>query len=224
MKSASRAWFVLFPLSLVGGCVVGDQLTTVTVHPDGSADLVVFRSNLRSTEKGDKAEKELADYKTSFETRAAGDFARIREAGGGMVEASWVRPQAPFSNFVRARFPSPSALEKFWTVKDKDGGFQLTTQFHSDGLHRSLTVEITVPPEKANPSQSSPTDVEQFRQTLANGISETRIAVTNGSITAARGFTVADDKQSALLNGSAIDEVLRSGGKAELYLDWDVTP
>ena len=59
---------------------------------------------------------------------------------------------------------------------------------------------------------------------LADGISETRVAVTSGSITTARGFTVARDKQSALLNTSAINEVLRTGGKAELYLEWEVTP
>jgi hypothetical protein len=57
----------------------------------------------------------------------------------------------------------------------------------------------------------------------ANGISETRISVTKGSITSARGFTVASGKQSALLNASAIDEVLRTGEKAELYLEWEVT-
>jgi hypothetical protein len=224
MIPTTRVCAILLPLLLVGGCIVGDQLTTITVHPDGSADLVEFRSNLHSTEKGDKAEKELADYKASIDTRADGDPARIREAGGEAVEATWVRQQAPFSTLVRAHFPSPSALEKYGTVKDEHGGFQMTTQFRSDGVRRSLTVGITVPPEKANPSQSSPSDVGQFRQTQADGISETRIAVTKGSITTARGFTVASDKQSALLDASAIDEILRTGGKAELYLEWDVTP
>jgi hypothetical protein len=109
-------------------------------------------------------------------------------------------------------------------VKSEDGGFEMTTQFRSDGVRRSLTVGITVRPGTANPSQSSPSDIGQFRQTQANGISETRIAVTKGSITSARGFTVASDKQSALLNASAIDEVLRTGGKADLYLEWEVTP
>jgi hypothetical protein len=122
---------------------------------------------------------------------------------------------------VRARFLSPSALEKFGTVKNEDGGFLMTTQFRSDGLRRSLTVGIAVPPDQANPSQSSPSDAEQFRQTQANGISDTRIAVTKGSITTAHGFTVASE--SALLNASGITEILRTGGKAELYLEWEVS-
>jgi hypothetical protein len=183
----------------------------------------VFRSNLHSTETGDRAEKELTDYQASFETRDDGEYARLQEAGGKAVEVSWVRRQAPFSNLLSAHLPSASALEKFATAKDEDGGFHMTTQFHSDGLRRSLTIEIAVSPAKANPSQSLPTDVVQFRQMLADGISETRIAVTKGSITSASGFTVARDKQSALLDASAIDEVIRAGGKTMLSLEWDVT-
>ena len=110
MKSTTRACAVLIPLFLVGGCVVGDQLTTITVHPDGSADVVVFSSNLHSTEKGDRAEKELADYKASFETRAEMSVAaRIGEAGGKAVETSWVRQQAPLFELG----PRPSS----WCVR-----------------------------------------------------------------------------------------------------------
>ena len=148
MNSKTSLCVVLIPLVLVGGCIVGDQLTAITVHPDGSADVVVFRSNLHSTETGDRAEKELTDYKASFESRADGELARLQEVGGKAVQASWVRPQAPFSNFVSAHLPNASALEKFATIKDEDGGFQMATQFRSDNLRRSLTIEITVLREK----------------------------------------------------------------------------
>lgn len=220
-KTCSRT--ILLLLLCTVGCIVGDELTTFTIHPDGSADLIVFRSNLRSTEKGDRAEKELADYKVKFESQADDDFARIRDAGGKLEEAAWIRPQAPFSNFVRAHFPDGSALEKYWTIKDKDGNPLITTRFQREGKIRKLSIRITVPVDQAGSTAEAPADVAQLRQALANGISETRIAVSNGSITEARGFTVAGDRQSALLNGREIAEVLRVGqGKAELLLEWNV--
>jgi len=223
MKSIRFA--ILMSLVCVGGCIVGDQLTTVTIHPDGSADLLVFRSNLHSTQKGEAGAKELAAYKANFATQVDDEFARLREAGGKAAEVSWIREQPPFSNLVRVHFADASAIEKFGTVKSDDGSVRVTTKFHRDGAHRKLAVHIAVPPDAQDSSESSPSDAGQLRQSLANGISETRIAVANGTITAARGFTVAGDKQSALVNVAEIAEGVRSGqGAAEFYLEWDVTP
>jgi hypothetical protein len=50
------------------------------------------------------------------------------------------------------------------------------------------------------------------------------VALVSGSITAARGFTVARDKQSALLDARAIADIMLKGGKGELYLEWEVAP
>lgn len=225
MKStilASAACLVLL-LVVVAGCIVGDEVTTFTILPDGSADLVVFRSNLRSTEVGDKADKELADYKSKFDSQANDDFARIRSAGGRLVEASWIRQNAPFSSVVRANFPDAAALEKYWSIQDDAGNSLLTTKFARDGRHRKLTIRVTVPADQVKSESPEPTDVAQVRQATANGISETRIAVAGGTVSRARGFIVAGDRQSALLNVSEITELIRVGqGKAELFLEWDV--
>jgi hypothetical protein len=151
-------------------------------------------------------------------------IARVREAGGQIVRAAWVLERPPYSNFVRSHFPNAAALEKFWTMKDEENKPLITTQFQKDGSHRKLTIHITVADEKDN-SPAAPSDVGQIRQGYANGISETRFAVTNGAITSARGFTVAGDRQSALLNANEISELIRRGqGKADLWLEWDVTP
>jgi hypothetical protein len=224
MKSILDSRVVLLLILFAGGCIVGDELTTFTVHPDGSADLVVLRSNLRSTENGEKGEKELADYRTRFEAQADGDFARVREAGGQIVRTSWIREQPPYSNFARSHFPNAAALEKFWTMKDDENKPLITTRFQKDGLHRKLTIHVTVADEKDN-SPAAPSDAGQIRQAYANGISETRFAVTNGAITSARGFTLAGDRQSALLNTNEISEFIRLGqGKTDLWLEWDVMP
>ncbi|MGE5195102.1 MAG: hypothetical protein ACM3U2_21620 [Deltaproteobacteria bacterium] len=220
MKSTSCTRLPLVLILFAGGCVVGDELTTFTLNSDGSADLVVFRSNLHSTENAELREKELAEYKANFDAQADGDFRRIRDAGGQIMLTSWVRAQAPFSNVVHARFPDTAALEKYWTLKDKEDRPLITTQFQKNGTRHRLTFRITVPEENEQAPASA--DVNQLRQALANGISETRFAVTEGAITTARGFTVAGDRQSALLNSAEISDLIRKGkGKAELWLEWE---
>src|SRR5689334_3482312 len=98
MKSKNYPLVPFVLILFAGGCVIGDQLTTFTLNSDGSADLVVFRSNLHSTEKGEKGEKELAEYKVKFDSQEDGDFQRIRDAGGQVMLTSWVRTRAPYSN------------------------------------------------------------------------------------------------------------------------------
>lgn len=224
MKSTLRPLAGFLALMFIAGCIVGDEISTVTVHPDGSADLVMLRSNLRSTQEGERAQAELADYRESFDARTNNDFERIREAGGRVVDALWIRGEAPYANAIHARFPTASALEKFCTMKNDDGSSLLTARFTSDGMRRKLTLEIVMAPDKLDVAQFSPSDVDQLRQTYADGISHFRIAVADGSITAAGGFTVAEDKQSALLNVGEVAELLRRGqGQAEAYLEWEVT-
>lgn len=223
MKTATRLGGMLLPLLLVGGCIVGDQLTTVTIQPDGSAELVIYRSNLHSTEKGEKAARELTEYKDRFDAQSEDEFARVRDVGGRVLDARWIRPQAPFANVVRYHFPAAAVLEKYATAAADNGG-SITTSFHRDGAHRRLTVRIVAPPDNDEPAATPPLTVEQLRQNLANGLSETRIAVADGVITAARGFIVAGDRQSALLYGEEIAALIRKGGgSAELFLEWDVT-
>jgi hypothetical protein len=60
VKAQRHLFAVLSPLLLVG-CIVGDELTTITIHPDGSAQMVTFRINLRSTQSGQDGQRELAD-------------------------------------------------------------------------------------------------------------------------------------------------------------------
>lgn len=224
MKRSLMMLAALIAAAFLGGCIVSDQLTTLTIHPDGSADYVLFRSNLRSTEKREKAEKELADYKAKFDARTEDEFVRVRDCGGKIVQATWVRSEPPFSNIIHAQFPDASALEKFGSAKHEDGGPLITTKFHRDGTRRKLTARITVPPDSIKEPVEQPAKVPS-KQAWANGISETRIAVASGSIVAERGFTVANDKQSALLDGDEIEQLLRKGnGTVELFLEWEVTP
>jgi hypothetical protein len=222
-KFQTRAAALLILLVFAGGCVVGDHLTTYTLNADGSADMVIFGSNLRSTEKGSKAADELAEYKAHFDDRSEDELARIRDSGGTIVDASWIRRQVPFSNLVHAHFPDPAAVEKFLTIKNDDGSHALKTTFRSDGTRRSFTFQIVLPPGEASPT--TPGDVvRQWRQSMANGLSDIRVALAKGTITTARGFTIADDMQSALFDSNSLAQIIQTGGKGELYLEWDVSP
>lgn len=225
MRSTIYRLVTVLSLLLLAGCIVGDELTTLTVYLDGSAELVILRSNLHSTEQGEKADKEIAEYRSRFDARTDEEYTRVKEAGGSIVATTWIRQQVPLSNVFHARFPSAAALEKYWTIHSDDGRSQITPQFHTDGVHRRLTFRVTVPQDAGAAPTAVSVEVPQCQQLQANGISVSRFAVANGSITGARGFTIADDKESAVLNNAEIAEALRAGdGTAELYLEWDVTP
>jgi hypothetical protein len=220
MNAKTYLLAALVTLLVLAGCIVGDELTTLTVNPDGSAEYVIFRSNLHSTEVGAKADKEVADYKANFDARGNDEFARIEAAGGSIVATNWLRNESPMSSIVHARFPDVAALEKFWTVRSDDGRSQIATEFASDGLKRRLTVRVLVSPEENQPAEAPALPVQQM---LANGVSVTRLAVAGGLITGAHGFTVAADRQSAVVNNDEIADAIREGhGTAELYLEWEV--
>lgn len=223
MKSASKKLAMLVMLLLLAGCVVGDALTTLTIQPDGSAELVIVRSNLHSTEQGEKAVKEIADFQSEFDGRSNDESRRVRDAGGSVVTAAWIRRETPLANLFHARFPSAAALERYWSIRSDDGQSQVTARFHSNGAHRRLTFLVTAPQDAGAAPPAATVDVREVQRSQANGISSTRIAVAGGRITGARGFTIADDKQSAVLNAAEIAESLQIGkGTAELFLEWDV--
>ncbi|REJ87714.1 MAG: hypothetical protein DWQ34_23995 [Planctomycetota bacterium] len=208
-------------LLILSGCIVRDELTTLTICPDGAADLVILRSNIRSTKSGDAADQELAKYRRKFEEQGEQQFTRIEDAGGEIVEAAWIRRHPPFSNFIHAHLPDASSLERYGSSDGGEDQWSVATRFQADGSQRRLEIEIT-PPEASNPSMCSSSHRDALRQRLADGISETRIATVEGTITAAHGFTVADDKQSALLATGRIIEILEENEQVEPFLEWAV--
>jgi hypothetical protein len=215
------ATMVLFVSSILGGCIVSDQLTTLTIHPDGSADFVRFQSNIHSNEAGTKGEEELRRFVEEFEAGKDSDVVRIAESGGIIVESRWVSRDVPFSTLVVARMPTAAVLEKFCTFSGERGETLVAGRFTEDDRRRKLSLLIS--PSKVQEPSAPEIAASNSRQALANGFSEMRIAVTKGKIMDARGFTVASDKQSALLAPEEIDRLVRaSRGQVELYLEWEV--
>ncbi len=207
---------------LLAGCIRRDEVTTLSIRPDGSARLVMFHSNIRSTEEGAKADQQIQQYVQDFNDRRLGDFTRIEQAGGRVVEARWLQQEVPYSSIIVAGMPDARAIERYLSVKGEDDEFRLTTSYTAEGTRRKLTMTALLPEgfELQDDSDRPPEEVQQER---ADSFSEVRIAVIGGRIVDARGWTVSSDRRSALLSRVEIARLLRSRpDKIELFIEWDV--
>ena len=210
---------VFLTIGLVG-CIVSDSITTITIRPDGSADVVLFQSNVRSSESGARGEQELRQYVEAFDAARDQEQTRLREAGGEIVEALWIRRDAPCSNWILARLPGPPALERYFSISGPDGTTRLKSRFVQEGDLRRLVLELLPSKDFALPKRETK---EEVRRQQADGISATRIAVTGGTIVRASGFAIAADRRSALLDLDEIVELLAvSPRRVELMLEWRV--
>jgi hypothetical protein len=209
-------------LVLVAGCIVNDQITTITVQPDGSADWIRLQSNIHSTEKGAKGAEELKRFIEEFDSHKDADYVHITEAGGEVLEARWVRREEPYATLVTARFPNWTALQSFGTFKNEKGEVIAQAHFTQKDNRRKLSIVAPVPKDDKRAEEANPT-MEQLRQEQANGISETRVVVAGGRIIASQGFAVASDKRSALLDPAAIQKLVQSAtDKVEIFLEWEL--
>ena len=223
MRNITTIPIVLAAMLLAAGCIISDELTTITIQPDGSAEWTRFQSNVRSTEQGTKAEQELQKYATDFDTRQDADLARIAESGGEILDARWVRHEKPFATLVTARFATVDALKNFFTVKEESDAIVARPEFTANGNRRRLSICIPIPADKAAATEPGPT-CEELLARRADSISETRIVVANGHIVGAQGFIVARDGQSAVFNTRQLEELLRQHpAQIEIILEWDVT-
>src|SRR5262245_21796591 len=218
-----RALFAIAAAALaaVGGCIISDEVTTLTIRPDGSADWVKFRSNIRSSEPGEKGAQELKGFVADFDAHRDADYLEVTKAGGTVVESRWLRREEPYSTVLVTRFPTRAALIEFCTQRGDQGQVVAEPRFTEDGRRRKLTVTYQVPKDFKPPEKLT---AEGLRQEEASGFSETRVVVAGGQITNARGFTIASDKRSALLDNLQLREWLRTEReKIELFLEWEVT-
>jgi hypothetical protein len=221
-----RPWLLAIAASvtaLAAGCIVQDDVTTITIRPDGSADLVTFNSNIRSTEPGSKGDDELRHYVEEFDAGKTQEIAAIARAGGTVLDTWWVRRELPYSNVMSARLPNAAALIKWGTIEGEEGQMRVTSHFAQDGDKRKLSM-FALPPKDLKLDDIRSTSVKESRKRQANGISEIRVVVLHGEITASQGWTVATDKGSALLDLDEIAELLRTTPEhVEMFVEWKLT-
>jgi hypothetical protein len=207
---------------MLAGCLVSDQLVTLTIQPDGSADWVSFQSNIRSTEKGLKGSQELREFVEKFDLHQDADYVRVSDAGGEVLEARWIRNEEPYSNLLVARFPNAASLEKFCTIKGEKGEIVAPATFSQNENRRRLGILIPVPREE-KPAKKEALSFREMRERQANSLSETRMAVVGGRIIASQGFLVAGDKRSALLELSELEHLLQTDQEqVEVFIEWEL--
>jgi hypothetical protein len=211
----------LVALLMATSCIVSDQVTTLIIKPDGSADVIVTRSNIHFRGNEQKRAEELKAFRNKFNNQEQWWFERIEGAGGRIEEARWIKKTEPMAHYIRGALPGRNELEQLLSLEQKDNKWNLTSDFRTDGSNRELLIRISPPKEK---ELSVPSDeAERMRQQLANRISHTRIAVVKGEITDATGFIVADDGQSALLDRSAFPDTLWTRNETiTISLQWTV--
>ena len=136
-------------------------------------------------------------------------------------ESRWIRSEPPYANVIVGKLPSAAALEKAFTFQGDDGKLVVAARFTQKGTRRKFSMQVTLPSEQVVNSTTEKT-VEELRASQANGLAETRFAVAGGKIVDARGFAVAADKQSALLEPKAILELLKNRRQIEAFIEWEL--
>jgi hypothetical protein len=223
MKTTIRHMPVYLALAILfGGCIISDQITTISIYPDGSADFIKVQSNIHSSQTGSAAADELRRYSEDFIAKRDSDQAHLLEAGGQIQESRWIRSGEPTANLLVVKLPTSQALEKAFTFKGDAGQTTVAARFVKEGTRRRLSIQVTLPSDQVAGIVLDKT-IHDLRANQANGLSEMRFAVVHGRIVEARGFTVAQDKQSALLEPREILTMLKTQPHAEALLVWDVT-
>ncbi|MCA9063720.1 MAG: hypothetical protein KDA96_11695, partial [Planctomycetaceae bacterium] len=165
----SRIFLLLMSALILAGCIVGDRVTTFTINPDGSAELMIWQSNLHSTQTGEAAVRELADFRTSFAAQTSDEFEKVRNAGGTIVSATLLREQAPFSCVIRARLDDVSAIGRYFAADDTQDGVQIKSAFVADGNRRTLTIQVVVPDQLRKGFTAQDLTLQERRQAVADG-------------------------------------------------------
>lgn len=209
------------------GCIVRDELTTITVNPDGSAEWIRHQSNIRSTEKGTKGAEELQKFVDDFNARKDPELARMIASGGEIVEARWIRSIEPYATLVVARLPTATAVENFFTLKNDKDEVIARPHFTQNGTRRKLAISIPLPKdteETEDPAAAKNPSLRELRAQQANSISETRLVLARGHIVSSQGFAVAADGRSCLVDPTRIEELIRGRPESiELFVEWEVS-
>ncbi len=214
-----RIFFAFLLFAATQGCIVHDQIVTLTLNPDGSGDMILFRSGIRSTESGEAAEREIEKYRDSFDAKTPDIFKQIRESGAHLDQATWIRRQVPAAHVIQATFPDAETLETFLTLRDADGVRVVKPTFSQTETRRRLSFQLTVEPDSIHPPNTDP--AEAMKRAHATAVSVVRIALSAGTFTDARGFAIARDRQAAMLDETEIRALLHAN-EGDIFVEWDV--
>jgi len=116
MKIIRILWI---PILLMGvGCIEDEIYPTLYLEPEGSAEWVVYVSQVKSDEKEvTKRRQEEIEFLDSFDKGEDYISDIFREAGATQIERHLIRDRAPFEYAIRARF---DRAEDVWRMLFED--------------------------------------------------------------------------------------------------------
>jgi hypothetical protein len=207
MRAAYMAAIGIMVL-LFSGCIVGDEIMNFVIDPDGAVTVSDYRTNLTSDQKGENASKELADFVRDLEQKSGSNFAKLEKANAKDVQVMILRRAAPASFLVTARIPSLKDLAVYISDNDTD-----CTALSTERT-RGIQCQLKLSKGKAIPEPA------KYR---ADSFSEYRFALAEGTIIRAQGFSVAQDKHSALLDLEALEKMENlEVPSVTLLLEWQI--
>jgi hypothetical protein len=199
---------------LTSACVTGDEITSYVIEADGTIAFSIYRQDLASDQTGEEAKRELAQYIRSLEDRSDSLFTDLAKGHAQEVEVAILRSAFPASVLITGRIPSLHDFAAYLSNEDDDSSF-VCTPFSQDRTHGLLFKVIRKYPAARTQSVNdhSPT----------GSLDEIRLALTEGQFTKAKGFLLAHDKRSALLDWKALDGQLASSVPSiTLSLEWQI--
>lgn len=196
---------------LLSACVIGDEIESFIIYPDGTIDFSIYRLNLTSNVGEEGAREELAGYIQKLEDKRGDPFTDLLSANAKNINVLIIRRTAPASALITGRIPS---LNDFAAYLSKENEVVCTpiSREHSQGFQIEFTPE---PSDKTAQNESGWSRADSF--------SETRFSLVEGKFTKAKGFLLSNDKRSALID---LDTILKiAHGEIPpitLSLEWEL--
>ncbi len=219
MKTAYAAVLGIVAL-LLGACVTGDEITSYVIDPDGSIEFSTYRNNLTSSEAGEDAKTDLANYIRSMEEKSDDLFTKLVEANAEEVHVVVLRRTSPASVLITGRIPSIDDFAVYMSEKE-DVDHRFVCSSISKERVQGIRCEMThtssneAPPAAAvMPEETQPDTTASH----ADPINVTRFILAKGAFINAQGFLLAPNKRSAVLDEDTLSKMQTSS--ITVSLEW----
>jgi len=195
---------------LTSGCITKDEIVSFVIDPDGAVTFSTYVLNITSDLNGEAGKKELADLIRDHEEKKGSYFENLAKANAKNIKVTILRKTSPASGLITARIPS---LKDFAAgLGDDDFNCTALSTEHTRGIR----CECIITPSKGK-------ELPEPAKPRANSFSEIRVSLAEGTIVKAQGFSVAQDKRSALVDMETLEKMENwEVPSATILLEWQI--
>ena len=205
---------------LLSACVTGDEITSYVIDPDGSIEFSTYRNNLTSSEAGEDAKTDLANYIRSMEEKSDDLFTKLVEANAQEVHVIVLRRASPASVLITGRIPSLNDLAVYMTEK-ADAENRVVCIAISKERVQGIRCELThnssneeLPAATVMPEETKPDAIASN----VDPINVTRFVLAKGEFIKAQGFLLAPNKRAAVFDEDTLSKTQTS--PITVSLEW----